>query len=68
VVIETVYPSAPVRIEYRLSDLGTSVLEPPAALRHWAIDHLDDVVLAQKARDVNDGDAAGASSDQAPAR
>jgi DNA-binding HxlR family transcriptional regulator len=67
-VIRTVYAIAPVRIEYRLSDLGTSLLEPRPALRHWAIDHLDDVVLAQKAHDVNDGDAAGPSSDQAPAR
>jgi DNA-binding HxlR family transcriptional regulator len=35
VVIRTVYPSAPVRIEYRLSDLGMSLLEPLAALRQW---------------------------------
>jgi DNA-binding HxlR family transcriptional regulator len=61
VVIRTVYPSAPDRIEYQLSDLGTSLLEPLTALRHRAIDYLDDVVLAQKANDdVNDGDAAGA--------
>jgi DNA-binding HxlR family transcriptional regulator len=59
VVIRTVYPRAPVHIEYRLSDLGTSLLEPLAALRHWAIDHLDDVVLARKAHDVSDEDAAG---------
>jgi hypothetical protein len=31
---------------------------PLAALRHWATGHLDDVVLAQKAHEVNDGDAA----------
>jgi DNA-binding HxlR family transcriptional regulator len=68
VVIRTVHPSAPVRIEYRLSDLGMSLLEPLAALRQWAIDHLDDVVLARTAHDVSDGDAAGPSSDQAPAR
>jgi DNA-binding HxlR family transcriptional regulator len=58
VVIRTVHPSAPVRIEYRLSDLGMSLLEPLAAPRQWAIDHLDDVVLARKAHDVSDGDAA----------
>lgn len=58
-MIRTVYPSAPVRIEYQLSDFGTSLLlKPLAPLRHWAIDHLDDVVLAQKAHEVNDGDAA----------
>lgn len=44
-MIRTVYPSAPV-IEYWLSDLGTTLLEPLAALRQWAIDHLDDIVLA----------------------
>src|SRR5215211_8247688 len=32
---DPVPPDAPVRIEYRLADLGMSLLEPPAALRHW---------------------------------
>jgi hypothetical protein len=50
---------APVRIENRLSDLGVSLLQPLAALRQWAIDHLDDVVLARKAQDVSGGDGAG---------
>ena len=40
-----------------------SLLEPPAAL---AVNHLNDVVLTQKANDVNGGDAAGPSSDQLP--
>jgi DNA-binding HxlR family transcriptional regulator len=59
VVIRTVYPRAPVRTEYRLSDLGMSLLEPLAALRQWAIDYLDDVVWTRKAHDVSDEDAAG---------
>jgi hypothetical protein len=43
-----------------------SLLEPRAALRQWAIDDLDDVVLALKAHDVSDGDAAGSSSTMRP--
>jgi hypothetical protein len=35
VVIRSVYPSAPVRIEYRLSTSAPSLLEPLAPLRHW---------------------------------
>jgi hypothetical protein len=45
-----------------------SLLEPLAALRQWAIDHLNDVVLARKAHVVSGGDAAALRSDQAPAR
>ena len=62
-------PSAPIRIECRLSDLGMSLLEPLAALRQWAIDHLDHVLLARKTHDVSDGYAAGPNSlDHAPVR
>ena len=55
-----------VGIEYRLSDLGMHFLSHLRRRGTGRIDHLDGVVLAQKAHGFNDGDAAGPSSDQAP--
>lgn len=44
IVSRTVQPSAPVRIEYQLTPLGRTLLEPLAALREWAITHLTEVI------------------------
>ncbi len=49
IVSRTVHPTSPVRIEYQLTILGQPLLEPLAALRRWAIDHLNDVVDARDA-------------------
>lgn len=48
IVSRAVRPTAPVRIEYRLTDLGRSLLEPLAAIRQWAIDHLGEVLEARE--------------------
>ena len=38
-VERTVYPSVPVRVEYELTALGRTLIEPLAALAQWAEDH-----------------------------
>lgn len=50
-VVRTVYPEVPVRVEYSLTDAGRTLLGPLAALQTWAIDHLSDVAASQDAYD-----------------
>ncbi|WP_436761307.1 winged helix-turn-helix transcriptional regulator [Streptosporangium sp. V21-05] len=38
-ISRTVHPSAPPRVDYALTDLGRSFLEPVLALGLWAVDH-----------------------------
>ncbi len=40
--------SAPAGVEYRLTPLGESLLEPVCVLSRWAEDNADDVVRAQQ--------------------
>lgn len=40
-VIRTVYPQVPPRVEYRVSDLGRSLEPIILALREWGTDHID---------------------------
>jgi DNA-binding HxlR family transcriptional regulator len=47
-VSRTVYPSVPVRVEYELTDLGKTLLEPLEALAQWAQDHRA-AILASRA-------------------
>lgn len=53
IVSRTVQPTSPVRIEYQLSPLGVSLLDPLAALRDWAVYHLSDVIDARDAHDAH---------------
>jgi len=41
------YLEVPVRVEYRLTALGESLLEPISVLCRWAEDHGDEVVAAR---------------------
>jgi DNA-binding HxlR family transcriptional regulator len=50
-VLRTVYPEVPVRVEYALTDAGRTLLEPLLALQEWAIEHLADVSASQDAYD-----------------
>lgn len=41
-----VYPSVPPRVEYSLTSLGTSLVEPLAILGEWAYQHISEVKTA----------------------
>ncbi|MEV7378957.1 winged helix-turn-helix transcriptional regulator [Streptomyces lydicus] len=42
-VDRTVIPAVPLHVEYALTDLGRSVAQPLAAVRHWVEAHLDEI-------------------------
>jgi DNA-binding HxlR family transcriptional regulator len=50
-VTRTVHPVVPPRVEYRLTDAGTSLREPLRALEEWAVEHLGGVLDAQRRYD-----------------
>lgn len=50
-VTRTVYPSVPPRVDYELTELGRTLLEPITALHEWAVAHRDDI---RHARDLHD--------------
>jgi DNA-binding HxlR family transcriptional regulator len=43
-----VTPTIPPRVDYELTDLGTSLREPVVALGQWALDHIDCIRGAQQ--------------------
>lgn len=48
-VTRTAYPEIPPRVEYELTQLGRSLLEPMAACRAWAREHLSELLDAREA-------------------
>lgn len=46
-VNRTVYPEVPPRVDYELTALGRTLIEPIAALRDWAVEHINEVTVAQ---------------------
>lgn len=50
-VQRVVYPVVPPRVEYSLTPLGQTLIEPITALRHWAEEHLDEVKEARVKHD-----------------
>ena len=50
-ITRTVHASVPPRVDYELTALGYSLLEPITALEQWAIAHIGDVVDARRAHD-----------------
>jgi DNA-binding HxlR family transcriptional regulator len=50
-VLRTVFPSVPPRVEYELTTLGRSLQKPVAALGEWAFAHLDLMDGARRAYD-----------------
>lgn len=56
-VVRTVYPSVPLRVEYRLTPLGESLLQTLRALLDWSIVHVDQIDLARQRYDGSRDDA-----------
>jgi DNA-binding HxlR family transcriptional regulator len=56
-VTRTHYPEIPPRVEYALTPLGRSLLEPLAAARRWADRHLGAVGEARAAHERRRGEA-----------
>ena len=51
-VTRTVFPTIPPRVEYELTKLGRSLLEPVDALGHWARDNHAKIVEARRKFDA----------------
>lgn len=51
VVERVVYPVVPPVVEYSLTPLGQTLIEPMNALRMWAYEHLGEVAQARKTYD-----------------
>ncbi len=52
-VTRMVYPEVPIKVEYTLTKVGSSLLEPLRTLEQWSIIHLEDVQGSQKAYDLH---------------
>jgi DNA-binding HxlR family transcriptional regulator len=55
VVHRHVIPGVPPGVEYDLTDLGRSLLEPLSAVRAWSRQHMVDVERARSAYDSRGG-------------
>src|SRR5947209_6878485 len=51
-VTRTVYPTVPVTVEYRLTDLGRSLGETVGAIRSWAYANMDEIEAARERYDI----------------
>jgi DNA-binding HxlR family transcriptional regulator len=47
-VSRTMFPTIPPRVDYALTDLGRSLIEPVKALGAWAVEHAHDIKRAQQ--------------------
>lgn len=56
-VLRTVRPEVPVRVDYELTPAGRSLLEPLRALEEWSIEHVGAIAAAQEAYDRGAGSA-----------
>ena len=46
-VARTVFAEVPPRVEYELTPMGRTLIEPAVALAEWAVDHNPDIELSQ---------------------
>jgi DNA-binding HxlR family transcriptional regulator len=56
-VSRTVYPEVPPRVEYRLTGLGQTLVEPISSVVRWAERHVDEIEGAQAHYDEGQGTA-----------
>jgi len=47
-VLRTVYPEAPIRVQYELTPLGQTLRGPLKALTEWSVQHIEDVLTARE--------------------
>lgn len=52
IVKRTVHPVVPPRVEYELTELGSSVFDIVDALRSWSVEHLADIQVARDKYDA----------------
>lgn len=50
-VLRTVYPVVPPKVEYALTPLGETLIEPLAAISAWAERHMDEIMRARRSAD-----------------
>lgn len=50
-VLRTVYPEVPARVEYALTPLGQTLRGPLRALTDWSVEHIEDVLTAREEYD-----------------
>jgi DNA-binding HxlR family transcriptional regulator len=48
-VVRTVHPTIPPRVEYALTDLGRTLIRPLRTLREWTVEHRPAMLEARKA-------------------
>ncbi|WP_083092537.1 MULTISPECIES: winged helix-turn-helix transcriptional regulator [Rothia] len=51
IVRRTVFPTVPVTVQYEITDLGKTLIEPLEVLRSWSESHKSEVIAAQQAYD-----------------
>jgi DNA-binding HxlR family transcriptional regulator len=54
-VLRTVYPAVPVRVEYALTPLGQTLREPLKMLTEWSVQHIAEVLGARDQYDAKAG-------------
>jgi DNA-binding HxlR family transcriptional regulator len=56
-VLRTVHPEVPVRVEYELTPLGVTLRGPVKALTEWSLEHTPEVLDAREQYDARAGRA-----------
>lgn len=54
-LLRTVYPEVPIRVEYELTPLGQTLRGPLKALTEWSVGHIEEVVAAREEYDNRAG-------------
>ncbi len=55
-VKRTVYPTVPPKVEYELTELGTTLLDTIDSLVQWTISHMHEIATAREAYDLRQAD------------
>jgi len=58
-VLRTVFPTIPPRVEYELTPLGRTLHEPLRLLKQWSVDHMPEILAARGAYDGESTAAVG---------